>query len=315
MRHLILPACICLLTLSGSAGADSASTVEQISGAASDNTSLTHTPETTASIRDEASAYVAPKVADVPIDIPPQSAAEDTTPPLARRKATAKRVVARSDQAICDTLTEAARSNDLPIPFFIRLLFQESGFKHDVVSHAGAQGIAQFMPETAASVGLDNPFDPVKAVAASARLLRDLAQKFGNLGLAAAAYNAGPRRIQDWLAKKGKLPNETKNYVKKITGHPAEKWTGGEAGALAREVPREAPCQGGGLFALNSPQRGASPSTRRARISRTMSAAIVKPSARKAVDRLAKAGKNAKGAVQLAATRKKGPRKTRLSQR
>ena len=83
----------------------------------------------------------------------------------------------------------------MPIPFFIRLLFQESGFKPDVVSRAGAQGIAQFMPETAATVGLDNPFDPMQAIAASARLLRNLVRQFGNLGLAAAAYNAGPRRI------------------------------------------------------------------------------------------------------------------------
>ena len=78
------------------------------------------------------------------------------------------------------------------------------------------------MPETAADVGLDNPFDPLQAIPASARLLRNLFQQFGNLGLAAAAYNAGPKRIQDWLAKKGKLPQETQGYVKIITGRPAE---------------------------------------------------------------------------------------------
>jgi soluble lytic murein transglycosylase-like protein len=98
-------------------------------------------------------------------------------------------------------LVESAQSNNLPIPFLIYLLLQESGFRPDVVSRAGAQGIAQFMPETAATVGLDNPFDPIQAIAASARLLRNLARQFGNLGLAAAAYNAGPRRIHDWLAR------------------------------------------------------------------------------------------------------------------
>ena len=51
------------------------------------------------------------------------------------------------------------------------------------------------MPETAATVGLNNPFDPIQAIAASARLLGDLVRRFGNPGLAAAAYNAGPRRI------------------------------------------------------------------------------------------------------------------------
>jgi Transglycosylase SLT domain len=136
------------------------------------------------------------------------NAAEQSRPTAA----VAKPVVERSRREICDTLVQSAQSNALPIPFFIRLLFQESGFRPDVVSRAGAQGIACFMPETARSVGLDNPFDPLQAIAASARLLRDLVTKFGNLGLAAAAYNAGPRRINDWLVRKGKLPLLAKRH-------------------------------------------------------------------------------------------------------
>jgi soluble lytic murein transglycosylase-like protein len=136
------------------------------------------------------------------------NAAEQSRPPAAA----AKPVVERSRREICDTLVQSAQSNALPIRFFIRLLLQENGFRPDVVSHAGAQGIAQFMPETAKSVGLDNPFDPLQAIAASARLLRDLVTKFGNLGLAAAAYNAGPRRINDWLVRKGKLPLLAKRH-------------------------------------------------------------------------------------------------------
>ena len=108
----------------------------------------------------------------------------------------AKPVIVRSTEEICDTLTKSAQINDLPAPFFIRLLFQESGFKPGVVSSAGAQGIAQFMPDTAEGMGLDNPFDPREAIPASARLLNSLLRQFGNLGLAAAAYNAGPKRIQ-----------------------------------------------------------------------------------------------------------------------
>ena len=163
--------------------------------------------------------------------------------PINRPPPIKDRVVARSHHEICTTVAESAHSNDLPLPFFIRLLFQESGFKPDVVSRAGAQGIAQFMPETAATVGLNNPFDPIQAIAASARLLGDLVRRFGNLGLAAAAYNAGPRRIQDWLAKKGKLPEETQHYVKTITGRPAETWKGRVKAKLAAVLPREAPCQ------------------------------------------------------------------------
>jgi hypothetical protein len=114
-----------------------------------------------------------------------------------------------------------------------------------VVSHAGAQGVAQFMPEVAASMGLENPFDPLQAIPASARLLRDLFQKFGNLGLAAAAYNAGPRRIQTWLTtKRATLPEETRGYVRIITGKPAENWR-----SVSRMVPdsrpvlSQAPCK------------------------------------------------------------------------
>jgi len=142
------------------------------------------------------------------------------------------------------------------VPFFIRLLFQESGFKPDVVSRAGAQGVAQFMPETAVDMGLDNPFDPLEAIPASARLLRNLFVQFGNLGLAAAAYNAGPKRIQAWLTKKGKLPQETQGYVKIITGRPVETWTAADARFPEMRIPRHAPCQeAAGLHAWNGPDR------------------------------------------------------------
>jgi hypothetical protein len=163
-------------------------------------------------------------------------------------------VVYRSREEICDALAEAVRSNDLPAPFFIRLLYQESSFRPYVISSAGALGIAQFTEETASDRGLDNPFDPLQAIPASGRLLRDLYQKFGNLGLAAAAYNAGPKRIQDWLANKGPLPQETQDYVRTITSRPAETWTGAQAGSPAVKLPQPAPCQElAGLLAWNGP--------------------------------------------------------------
>jgi soluble lytic murein transglycosylase-like protein len=155
----------------------------------------------------------------------------------------AKPVIDRSRAEICDTLAKAAQRNDLPVPFFIRLLFQESRFEPDVVSSAGAQGIAQFMPETASDEGLDNPLDPLQAIPASARLLKKLFEQFGNLGLAAAAYNVGPKTIEDWLAKKGKLPEETQGYVKTVTGRPAETWRVAKAGGTALSLPPRAPCK------------------------------------------------------------------------
>ena len=168
--------------------------------------------------------------------------------PLAPLKPLLKPVVFRSREEICDALVQSALSNDLPVPFFIRLLYQESTFRPAAISSAGALGIAQFMPETAAHRRLDNPFDPAQAIPASASLLRDHYRRFGNLGLAAAAYNAGPRRVDDWRAKKGPMPQETQDYVKTITGFPVESWTvplaGGPAVKLqqARRARRRPAC-------------------------------------------------------------------------
>jgi hypothetical protein len=145
----------------------------------------------------------------------------------------------------CHALREAAEASGIPVPFFARLIWQESRFKSNEVSQAGAQGVAQFMPETAAEVGLDDPFDPMKALPASAKFLRKLRDDFGNLGLAAAAYNAGPGRIQKWLARESELPRETRDYVRIITGTRAEDWTErAEALAIRIDLPREAPCEG-----------------------------------------------------------------------
>jgi hypothetical protein len=133
----------------------------------------------------------------------------------------------RRSEPYCEALENAAASHDLPLDFFVRLIRQESDFDPNSVSHKGAQGIAQFMPGTARWRGLADPFEPLQALHESARWLRELREQFGNLGLAAAAYNAGPRRVQDWLAGRGPLPLETRDYVRIITGRVAEDWTRG----------------------------------------------------------------------------------------
>ncbi len=71
---------------------------------------------------------------------------------------------------------------------------------------------------------LADPFDPIEALKNSASYLHDLEQKFGNLGLAAAAYNAGPGRVSAWLANHRALPGETRNYVAIVTGWTADEW-------------------------------------------------------------------------------------------
>lgn len=125
---------------------------------------------------------------------------------------------------ICALIDQAAASHDLPVAFFTRLIWQESRFRQDAVSPKGAQGIAQFMPGTAALRNLADPFDAAEAIGASAHYLRDLTDRFGNLGLAAAAYNAGERRVTEWRAGTGGLPYETRDYVVSITGRSAEDW-------------------------------------------------------------------------------------------
>lgn len=142
-----------------------------------------------------------------------------------------------SHENICATVAAAATANDLPIIFFLRLIWHESRFDPLAISHAGAVGVAQFMPKIASAIGLLDPFDPAQALPASARFLSALHQKFGNLGLAAAAYNAGSRRIRDWLAKRGELPRETRNYVVKVTGLAPELWAKAAPDTVALEMP------------------------------------------------------------------------------
>jgi hypothetical protein len=113
----------------------------------------------------------------------------------------------------------------LPVAFLTRIIWRESSFRAGVVSPAGAQGIAQFMPGTAQARGLADPFDPEQAIPKAARLLADLQRRFGNLGLAAAAYNAGAGRVTEFLHSGGALPAETRAYVRYVTGRPVEEWT------------------------------------------------------------------------------------------
>jgi hypothetical protein len=127
-------------------------------------------------------------------------------------------------RSICNAVEASAAAQGLDRNFFVRLLWKESLFDPNAVSPKGAQGIAQFMPETAARRKLADPFEPFGAVAASASFLSDLKKQFGNIGLAAAAYNAGEERVSDWLSGKRNLPAETQDYVASITGRTAAEW-------------------------------------------------------------------------------------------
>ncbi len=144
--------------------------------------------------------------------------------------------------SLCEVLAKAAASHNLPADFFARLIWQESRFKADAVSPAGAQGVAQFMPATARLRQLENPFDPFEAIAKSAQLLGELRREFGNLGLAAAAYNAGSGRVRDWMVRRRPLPGETQTYVRLVTGHSVEEWSGGQTSPLETRSLKVGPC-------------------------------------------------------------------------
>jgi len=144
---------------------------------------------------------------------------------------------------ICRTLEQAAAENQLPVEFLARVIWQESRFNARAVSNKGAQGIAQFMPQTADFRGLADPFDPIEALRNAASYLHDLRVQFGNLGLAAAGYNAGPGRVRAWLAGHRTLPGETRNYVAVITGWTADEWASATPPATAETmIPQGVPC-------------------------------------------------------------------------
>ena len=144
---------------------------------------------------------------------------------------------------ICRTIEQSAAENGLPVEFFARVIWQESRFNAFAVSNKGAQGIAQFMPRTADARGLADPFEPIEALHHAASYLHDLMAQFGNLGLAAAGYNAGPGRVSAWLAGKRTLPGETRNYVAIITGWTVDEWASPSPPQKAETtIPQGVPC-------------------------------------------------------------------------
>ncbi|WP_160006566.1 lytic transglycosylase domain-containing protein [Rhizobium sp. 18055] len=141
---------------------------------------------------------------------------------------------------LCGAIERTADDHDLPPDFFARLIWRESRFRPDALSYKGAQGIAQFMPGTAKLRGLQDSYDVLEALQKSAEYLDELRDRFGNLGLAAAAYNAGENGLANFL-NGGRLPTETRSYVMAITAHSVEEWKSDApdqaAGPLAKDQP------------------------------------------------------------------------------
>lgn len=108
----------------------------------------------------------------------------------------------------------AARQNDVPVALVKAVIAAESAFDPAAVSHKGAQGLMQLMPTTAAQLGVGDPLRPDENVEGGVRYLRHLIDRYGDLSLALAAYNAGPSAVDRY----GGVPpyRETKAYVKRV---------------------------------------------------------------------------------------------------
>jgi len=208
-----------------------------------------------------------------------------------------------SSNELCSSLVDVAQANALPVGYFANLIWQESRFDHVAISPVGAMGIAQFMPDVADKLEID-AFDGREALPASGKLLRTLIDRFGNLGLAAAAYNAGPKRVVDWLAQRSGLPKETRDYVSVITGKPVEEWRGVKEKAVVFHVPRAVPCHRTAHFsAIEQSER----MTQMARVEEERQRAIARAREEK---RLAEVARRAAEALKRAAAKhkKKEPR-------
>jgi len=130
--------------------------------------------------------------------------------------------MAIADSPYVSVAQQAALAAGISPVYFVRQINQESRFNPDAVSPAGAVGIAQFLPSTAAGLGV-NPWDPTQALYGAARMMANAYHQYGDYAKALAAYNAGSGQLQsavyacgvNWLSC---MPAETQNYVYVIMG-------------------------------------------------------------------------------------------------
>src|SRR5262249_989483 len=98
-------------------------------------------------------------------------------------------------RAFDQLIGDAAKSEGIPPALVKAVIAAESAFDSDAVSHKGAQGLMQLMPDTAVEMGVEDSFEPAQNLRGGASYLRSLIDRYGDLGRAIAAYNAGPSAV------------------------------------------------------------------------------------------------------------------------
>ena len=148
-------------------------------------------------------------------------------------------------ESVCLMIEAAARSHDLPLRFFARVIWQESRFRPDVVDRARAareraQGIAQFMPGTAAERGLLDPFDPVQALPKSAEFLREAAPSVRQSGTGGGRLPPGPQRVRGGWRENAPCPTRP---AATSSPSPALRSTWANSGEREPEQPVKSDCR------------------------------------------------------------------------
>jgi hypothetical protein len=217
-----------------------------VAGLISSGAARAQAPTSAPTVAPPPAAVQNPAVQNPPAKISPAPAKSETQKPPAtpsKQADTAAPGHPATADDICRAIEQGAAANGLPVEFLARVIWQESRFNAQAVSRKGAEGIAQFMPATAGDRGLADPFDPLAALREAAGYLGDLRKQFGNLGLAAAGYNAGPGRVSAWLDGRRGLPSETRDYVAIITGWTADEWASASPPKEAETtIPQGVPC-------------------------------------------------------------------------
>ena len=148
--------------------------------------------------------------------------APTTVPPISTVAGNPPVITLPTSQYVAIARQDAINAG-IPPDYFVRQIYSESGFDPNASSPAGAVGIAQFEPGTAAGLGI-NPYDPVQALSGAARLMASYAIQYnGNYAKALAAYNAGGGNVDYAVRTCGAgwlncVPAETRNYIFKIMG-------------------------------------------------------------------------------------------------